>query len=95
VIPITKFAIGSSLPEQVLLPLSSGTGFTVEGNLGGNCFSVVPQTLTDCRSFEQRRTNTPYFQSSFAEKYSKRVRNLNTELPNLITTMHRLNRLHT
>jgi hypothetical protein len=50
VIPITEFAIGSSLPEQVLSSLGSGTGFTVEGNLGGSRVSVVPQTLADCRS---------------------------------------------
>jgi len=43
VIPITEFAIGDSLPEQSLSPLSSGTGFRVEGNLGGSCFSVMPQ----------------------------------------------------
>ena len=49
-IPVTEFAIGSSLPEQVLSPLGSGTGFTVEGNLGGSRVSVVPQTLADCRS---------------------------------------------
>jgi hypothetical protein len=50
VIPITEFAIGDSLPEQSLSPLSSGTGFRVEGNLGGSRFKRNATTLADCRA---------------------------------------------
>ena len=43
VMQITEFAIGSSLPEQSLSACILCIGFTVEGNLGGSRFSVVPQ----------------------------------------------------
>ena len=44
VIPVTRFAFGSSVPETKPVAAELVTGFTrLEGNPGGSRFSVMPQ----------------------------------------------------
>ena len=63
---VTRFAIGSSLPELSVLPWCSCIGFALEGNLGGSRFSEAT-TLGDCRSAvtASERHNAPIRPSGY------------------------------
>ena len=71
VIPVTRFAIGSSLPEQSLSPPSSGTGFASRGEPGAAVASALCHNAARLPLLCAAPYQHTFFKNSFIERYPK------------------------